>query len=710
MPKVSIILPIYNVENYLRKCIDSVLAQTLEDIEVILATDGPESCDKICEEYTSKDSRVKIVMHPGSYGKAFNKSLEIATGEYIGIVETDDWLDLTMYEKMYNKAKLENADVVKCGFWFAFDDENKNFTVLYDEYEEVLDINKQQNFLSSQPSVWSCIYKKDFLLKNNMQMIEKRQSFIDVPFHYESICKAKKYVLIKEPLYYYYQDNSNQTVQNVKVYDGLNSEMHGIKLVGDYFNNIKEGMIYSTALHLKWNYDRLNKTDKKELIKEAHKFVKTLQLKDVQYIYFEKPLKLFFDLLANKEKFDFESEQKKLIENSPKNIFQLIFSIKNNDIHKVFTILGLKLKIRKDKFKNFIQNIFSIKNEYIHKVFCILGIKLKIKSNKLIERKISIEHLNLEILNQKKENFKKTKEIKDLLKELVDKTHLITNMIEDLNSRDLELNNLKKELNNKNTKINDLTSFLNKFTNVLDLNKNDSEILDYDISNDDSNLELYNEEFYKINAKESYDSAMKIINILKKYYLPNSVLDLGCGVGTWLKAWRDNGTSKVLGFDTNAMPENALYIPSEMLKRINFETEEINIDSEFDLAMSLECFEHISAKNEDSVFNTLTKASDLILFSAAIPYQVGTNHINCHKLSYWVNKFKNKGYSCYDIIRPECLKYSLDVGPWYMQNILVFARNNKKEILENNGAIPIETPIMFYHSENLRDILIVNSK
>lgn len=683
MPKVSIILPIYNVENYLRKCIDSVLAQTLEDIEVILATDGPESCDKICEEYASKDSRVKIVMHPGSYGKAFNKSLEIATGEYIGIVETDDWLDLTMYEKMYNKAKLENADVVKCGFWFAFDDENKNFTVLYDEYEEVLDINKQQKFLSSQPSVWSGIYKKDFLLKNNMQMIEKRQSFIDVPFHYESICKAKKYVLIKEPLYYYYQDNANQTVQNVKVYDGLNSEMHGIKLVGEYFNNLKEGMIYSTALHLKWNYDRLNKTDKKEFIKEANKFVKTLQLTDVQYIYFEKPLKLFFDLLANKEKFDFESEQKKLIKNSPKNIFQLIFSIKNNDIHKVFTILGLKLKIRKDKFKNFIQNIFSIKNEYIHKVFCILGIKLKIKSNKLIERnyKQHLEDLNNRISNNKIS-------------------------IEHLN---LEILNLKKELNNKNTKINDLTSFLNKFTNVLDLNKNDSEILDYDTSNDDSNLELYNEEFYEINAKESYNSAMKIINILKKYYLPNSVLDLGCGVGTWLKAWKDNGTSKVLGFDTNAMPENALYIPSEMLKRINFETEEINIDSDFDLAMSLECFEHISAKNEDLVFNALTKASDLILFSAAIPYQVGTNHINCHKLSYWVNKFKNKGYSCYDIIRPECLKYSLDVGPWYMQNILVFARNNKKEILENNGAIPIETPIMFYHSENLRDILIVNS-
>lgn len=226
-PKVSIILPIFKVENYLRKCVDSILSQTIKEIEVILATDGPETCDEICHEYEKKDERVKVVLHPGSYGKAFNKSLEIAQGEYIGIVETDDWCDMTMFEKLYTKAKETDADVVKCGFYFAFDDEKKNYAVLYDGYDEDFSLIKQPEFISSQPSVWSCIYKKEFLLNNEISMIEERLLFIDVPFHYETLCKSKKYVLLKEPLYYYYQDNPGQTVQNIKMFDGLNVERIG---------------------------------------------------------------------------------------------------------------------------------------------------------------------------------------------------------------------------------------------------------------------------------------------------------------------------------------------------------------------------------------------------------------------------------------------------------------------------------------------------
>ena len=130
---------------------------------------------------------------------------------------------------------------------------------------------------------------------------------------------------------------------------------------------------------------------------------------------------------------------------------------------------------------------------------------------------------------------------------------------------------------------------------------------------------------------------MKIINIFKKYYNPKSVLDLGCGVGTWLKAWNDNGAERILGFDANEMPEEYLYIPRENLKVLDFEKEQLKLNERFDLAMSLECLEHISIDNQQKALNVLTNASDMILFSAAIPYQVGTNHINCHKLTYWTD-------------------------------------------------------------------------
>ena len=352
MPKISIILPIFNVEKYLNRCVDSVISQTMEDIEIILATDGPESCDKICEEYAIKDSRVKIVSHPGSYGKAFNKSLEIASGEYIGIVETDDWCDNSMFEKMYNKAKENDADVVKAGFYFAYDDENKNTFEVWDEYNENLDIFKNQKFLSSQPSVWSCIYKKDFLTKNNIKMIEDRMAFIDAPFHYETLYKADKYVLLKEPLYYYYQDNENQTVRNVKPLDGLRAEKYAFEKIkeSNNFEKLQKGFIYSTSLHLLWNYKRMKFKDKITFWKNAREYVKTLPLNYENCKGLGKRQKR---LLLDLKKYNFYSM---LIINSIKSILSFIFSIKNKEgkkgIYKQITIFGIKLKFFHKPFEN----------------------------------------------------------------------------------------------------------------------------------------------------------------------------------------------------------------------------------------------------------------------------------------------------------------------------------------------------------------------
>lgn len=352
MSKISIILPIYNVEKYLKRCVDSILNQTIEDIEIILATDGPESCDKICEEYATKDNRVKIVSHPGSYGKAFNKSLEIASGEYIGIVETDDWCDLTMFEKLYNKAKENDADVVKCGFYFAYDDENKNTFEVWDEYNENLDIFENQKFLASQPSVWSCIYKKDFLTKNNIKMIEDRMAFIDAPFHYETLYKADKYVLLKEPLYYYYQDNENQTVRNVKPLDGLRAEKYAFAKIkeSNNFEKLQKGFINSTSLHLLWNYKRMKFKDKITFWKNAREYVKTLPLNNENCKGLGKRQKR---LLLDLKKYNFYSM---LIINSIKSILSFIFSIKNKEgkkgIYKQITIFGIKLKFFHKPFES----------------------------------------------------------------------------------------------------------------------------------------------------------------------------------------------------------------------------------------------------------------------------------------------------------------------------------------------------------------------
>ena len=128
MPKVSVIVPVYGVEKYIHQCIDSILNQTLDDIEILLIDDGSkDNCPAIIDEYAKKDSRI-IAIHKnnGGYGSAMNVGLKNATGEYIGIVEPDDFIDKNMYEDLYNIAMKNSVDIVKSAYWEYFDKDKNN--------------------------------------------------------------------------------------------------------------------------------------------------------------------------------------------------------------------------------------------------------------------------------------------------------------------------------------------------------------------------------------------------------------------------------------------------------------------------------------------------------------------------------------------------------------------------------------------------------
>ena len=111
-PKVSVIVPIYNVEKYLDRCMQSVLNQTLKDIEIIMVDDGsPDNCPSMCDEYARKDNRIKVIHKKnGGLGFARNSGLEIATGEYVAFIDSDDFIDTSMYETLYNTAKIYGLD------------------------------------------------------------------------------------------------------------------------------------------------------------------------------------------------------------------------------------------------------------------------------------------------------------------------------------------------------------------------------------------------------------------------------------------------------------------------------------------------------------------------------------------------------------------------------------------------------------------------
>lgn len=126
-PKISIIVPIYNVEKYLDECMQSLLNQTLKDIEIILVDDeSPDNCPKMCDDFANKDTRVKVVHKKnGGLGFARNSGLDVATGEYVAFIDSDDFIDLNMMETLYHVAISEKADVVRCGLKFYSDNSFK---------------------------------------------------------------------------------------------------------------------------------------------------------------------------------------------------------------------------------------------------------------------------------------------------------------------------------------------------------------------------------------------------------------------------------------------------------------------------------------------------------------------------------------------------------------------------------------------------------
>lgn len=129
-PKITIIVAVYNTEKYLNKCVESIVNQTYQNLEIILVNDGStDSCLVICNEYVERDKRVKVIHKTnGGQGSARNLALEAVTGEWIGFVDSDDWIDVDMYEFLLTKASTENADIVECGWKKVMMDGNIEFS------------------------------------------------------------------------------------------------------------------------------------------------------------------------------------------------------------------------------------------------------------------------------------------------------------------------------------------------------------------------------------------------------------------------------------------------------------------------------------------------------------------------------------------------------------------------------------------------------
>lgn len=212
-PKVSVVVPIYGVEKYLRQCVESILAQTLKDIEVILVDDGSkDACPQMVDEFAKKDTRVVPVHQPnGGYGKAVNHGIALAKGEYIGIIESDDWIEPDMYEKLYHAAKTHNADVVKCRFYvynsfLPAAKQNKIYEGKHQDLslapEGVFSVAEWPKIIAFHASIWAALYEARFIKQQKLSET-KSASYQDFPFMIETMCRAKRIAVVQDPLVHY---------------------------------------------------------------------------------------------------------------------------------------------------------------------------------------------------------------------------------------------------------------------------------------------------------------------------------------------------------------------------------------------------------------------------------------------------------------------------------------------------------------------------
>lgn len=240
-PKISVIVPVYNVEKYLRKCLDSIIAQTLKDIEIICVNDGStDSSLEILSDYAKRDKRITIISQENAgLGAARNTGIRAATGTYLGFVDSDDFVDKTLYEKAYNKAEKNQADVVIFNIYLYYTDTCHQHIFRDMEFYKALSKEGFFTAIEHPPiiqniGVWDKIYRRDFIEKHNLLNPVSR-IYEDVVFTVQTLVLASRISVIEEPLIYY-RKNTGVSIVDKEV------KLDYYKF--DFLKNLKESKIF----------------------------------------------------------------------------------------------------------------------------------------------------------------------------------------------------------------------------------------------------------------------------------------------------------------------------------------------------------------------------------------------------------------------------------------------------------------------------------
>ena len=264
-PAVSVIVPVFNVEHYLSDCLESLTRQTLAEIEIICVNDGSTDHSlEILERFQHQDGRILIINKENTgYGDSVNQGIRLASGHYIGIVESDDFVSAEMYETLYRTALANDVEVVKSNYKLYFTDTHE--VELHNTFGavpcgKILTEEEKENVFFSAPAVWSGIYKRDFLLENKISFTETEgASYQDTAFAFKVILCAKRVVALQDAFLFYRQDNEHSSIHDSDKVFCICNEINAIlEFLFETGNQDKMPIfVKNKYIRYKWNLDRL---------------------------------------------------------------------------------------------------------------------------------------------------------------------------------------------------------------------------------------------------------------------------------------------------------------------------------------------------------------------------------------------------------------------------------------------------------------------
>jgi len=344
-PKISIVMPIFNTEKYLREALESAVNQTLKEIEIICVNDGStDGSLAIMQEYAARDERIKIIDKPNSgYGHSMNVGVDAASGEYLGILEPDDYLELNMYERLYAIAKRENLDLIKADFYiFTGENENRKHTYHHlsyfnRDYNKVINPKENLDIFRFSKNNWSGIYDLNFIKKFNIRHNETPgASYQDNGFWFQTFCWAERVYFLNEPFYRYRFDNPNSSVNNKEKVYFISAEYDFIYEFLNKNPQLKEKFIKIFSLmkfqNFRYNLNRIAPKFHEEFIQHfSSEFKKSFERGEIDRALFSKfEWCILNEIVGDPKKYYEDNAQNRLFPKAKYAILRTLDSLKNN--------------------------------------------------------------------------------------------------------------------------------------------------------------------------------------------------------------------------------------------------------------------------------------------------------------------------------------------------------------------------------------------